>query len=93
VRIKPIMVLLVGETARSCLKLLNWLNSRGCLCQLAQSYREACNLVSCTQFLVLSQYQLPDRTAFPLVDRAYRISGDSVFIRTRGGQLFMIKDA
>jgi hypothetical protein len=52
VRIKPIMVLLVGETARSSLKLLNWLNSRGCLCQLAQSYREACNLVSCTQFLV-----------------------------------------
>jgi CheY-like chemotaxis protein len=69
VRIKPIMVLLVGETAKSSLKLLNWLNSRGCLCQLAQSYRDARNLVSCTQFdLVLSQYQLPDRTAL-LVDR------------------------
>ena len=69
-RIKPIMVLLVGETAKGSLKLLNWLNSRGCLCQPAQSYRDACNLMSCTQFdLVLSQYQLPDRTAFPLVDR------------------------
>jgi hypothetical protein len=93
VRIKPIMVLLVEETAKSSLKLLYWLNSRGCLCQMAQSYRDACNLVSCTPFvLVLSQYQLPDRTAFPVVDRL-RISGDSVFLRTRGGRLFMVKGA
>ena len=36
---------------------------------MAQSYRDAFNLVSHTQFdLVLSQYQLPDRTAFPLLD-------------------------
>jgi PleD family two-component response regulator len=67
---KPIMVLLVGETARSSLPLLRWLNRRGCRCQLAGCYREACNLISGTQFeLVLSEYQLPDRTAFPLLDR------------------------
>jgi len=42
---------------------------------LAQSYRDACNLASCTQFdLVLSQYQLTDRAAFPLSDRACRTS-------------------
>jgi CheY-like chemotaxis protein len=66
---KPIMVLLVGETARSSLQLLRWLSRRSCRCQFAQSYQDACNLVSCTQFdLVISQYQLSDRTAFPLLD-------------------------
>ena len=65
-----ISVLLVGEALENFPQLLRWLDSRGCRCQLAQSYRDACNLVSCTQFdLVLSQYQLPDRTAFPLLDR------------------------
>jgi CheY-like chemotaxis protein len=66
---KLISVLLVGEALESFPQLLRWLDSRGCRCQLAQSYRDACKLVSCTQFdLVLSQYQLPDRTAFPLLD-------------------------
>jgi CheY-like chemotaxis protein len=67
--IEPVKVLLVGEGARNSLQLLQWLSHRGCSCQVAQSCRDACNLVSRTQFdLVLSQYQLPDRTAFPLVD-------------------------
>ena len=67
--IKPVMVLLVGEAANNSLQLLQWFNRRGCCCQVAQSYRDAFNLVSHTQFdLVLSQYQLPDRTAFPLLD-------------------------
>jgi CheY-like chemotaxis protein len=67
---KLISVLLVGEALENFPQLLRWLDSRGCRCQLAQSYGDACNLVSCTQFdLVLSQYQLPDRTAFPLLDR------------------------
>jgi CheY-like chemotaxis protein len=67
--IKPTMVLLAGETARSSLQLMNWLYKRGCQCHFAASYQEACNLISRTQFdLVLSQYQLPDRTAFPLLD-------------------------
>lgn len=81
--IKPIMVLLVGETARSSLKLLQWLNGRGCRCQLAQSYRDACNLVSSTQFdLVLSQYQLSERTAFPLLDLLVGSSA-TLFFSTR----------
>ena len=67
--IKPVMVLLVGDAANNSLQLLQWFNRRGCRCQVAQSYRDAFNLVSHTQFdLVLSQYQLPDRTAFPLLD-------------------------
>jgi hypothetical protein len=67
--INPVMVLLVGEGARNALHLLQWLHHRGCSCQVAQSCLDACNLVSRTQFdLVLSQYQLPDRTAFPLLD-------------------------
>jgi len=64
-----ISVLLVGEALENFPQLLRWLDSRGCHCEFAQSYRDACNLVSCTEFdLVLSQYQLPDRTAFPLLD-------------------------
>jgi CheY-like chemotaxis protein len=67
--IKPGKVLLVGEAANNSLQLLQWFNRRGCCCQVEQSYRDAFNLVSHTQFdLVLSQYQLPDRTAFPLLD-------------------------
>ena len=65
----PIMVLLIGETARSCRQLMDWLYKRGCQCDFAMSYWEARNLISRKQFdLVLSQYQLPDRTAFPLLD-------------------------
>jgi CheY-like chemotaxis protein len=67
--IKPTTVLLVGETARSSQQLLEWLNKRSCHCQIATSYQEACTLLSRSEFdLVLSQYQLPDRTAFPLLD-------------------------
>lgn len=66
---RGIKVLLVGQTARSSLQLLQWLDNRGCECHFATSYRDACSLISRTQFdLVLSQYQLPDRTAFSLLD-------------------------
>jgi CheY-like chemotaxis protein len=66
---KPMTALLVGESARSSQQLLEWLNKRGCHCQIATSYREACTLLSRSEFdLVLSQYRLPDRTAFPLLD-------------------------
>jgi CheY-like chemotaxis protein len=66
---RPKMVLLVGEVPRSSLQLLLWLYERGCRCHFATSYRDACSLISRAQFdLVLSQYQLPDRTAFSLLD-------------------------
>jgi len=67
---KPITVLLVGATARSSLQLLLWLYKRGCRCHFATTYQDACSLISRTQFdLVLSQYHLADRTAFPLLDQ------------------------
>ena len=77
-RAKPIMVLVVGETARSSSNALEWLElatqltaslRRGTLYQFSRSYGDACELIRCTPFdVVLSEYQLPDRTAFPLLD-------------------------
>lgn len=68
--INPVMVLLVGEGAENSPQLLQWLKRRGCRCQAAKSCEDACNLVCRTQFdLVLSDYQLADGTAFPLLDR------------------------
>jgi CheY-like chemotaxis protein len=67
--IRPKKVLLVGETSKGSTQLMNWLYKRGCQCHFAMSCQEACSLISHTQFdLVLSQYQLPDRTAFPMLD-------------------------
>ena len=66
---RPKKVLLVGETSKGSTQLMNWLYKRGCQCHFAMSCQEACSLISHTQFdLVLSQYQLPDRTAFPMLD-------------------------
>jgi len=68
-RVETMSVLLVGENLGRFPRLLRWLDSRGCFCQFALSHEDACNLVSQIQFdLVISQYQLPDRTAFPLLD-------------------------
>ena len=65
-----IKVLLVGETAKNSLHLLEWLNNRGCQCQFATSCRDACTRISEMTFdLVISQYELPDRTAYPLLGR------------------------
>jgi CheY-like chemotaxis protein len=62
------VVLLVGEGAKNSPQLLQWLKDRGCRCQAVKSCEDACNLVSRTQFnLVLSDYELPDGTAFPLL--------------------------
>jgi len=88
---KPIMVLLVGETARSSLQLLRLLSRRSCRCQFAQSCRDAHDLLSCTQFdLVISQYQLSDRTAFPLLDWLAGSSATLFFsTRVEGGSLWL----
>jgi CheY-like chemotaxis protein len=67
--VTPKMVLLVGESTKATLPLERWLSERGCQCRFAGSFREACRLLSEMEFeVVLSQYQLPDRTAFPLLD-------------------------
>ena len=63
-------VLLVGQTARSSFQLLQLLDDTGCQCRFASTYRDACTLISQTAFdLVISQFELPDRTAYPLLDR------------------------
>ena len=88
---KRISVLLVGETRKNFPQLLRWLDRRGCRYQLAQSYRDARKLVSCTPFdLVLSQYQLPDRTAFPLLDRLVGSAATLFFCaRVEDGSLWL----
>ena len=66
---EPINILLVGESVRHSPQLVQWLESRGCTCRFAPSYRDACMAIGRIQFdLVLSQYDLPDRTAFPLLE-------------------------
>jgi len=67
---KPIMVLLIGGNLEGFLEVLSWLYKRGCRCHFATSFDEACRLISNAEFdLVLSQYQLLERTACSLCDR------------------------
>ena len=67
--VPPITVLLAGDTTSRSATLRKWLSRWGCHCQFAASFREACGLMSQTEFdLVLCHYELPDRTAFPLLD-------------------------
>jgi len=62
-------VLLAGDTAARSATLRRWLGHRGSYCQFAKSFQDACRLLSQRRFdLVLCQYDLPDRTAFPLLD-------------------------
>jgi CheY-like chemotaxis protein len=66
---KPFSVLLVGDVTVNSPTLLAWLGSKGFHCELADSCEEACRLIAGKEFdLVLSQYQLRDRTALPLLD-------------------------
>jgi len=54
-------ILLVGETAQSCLQLMQWLERRGCRCHFASSCKDACRLISDIRFdFVLSHFELPD---------------------------------
>jgi hypothetical protein len=67
---RGIKVLLVGQSARSSFQLLQWLDNRGCQCHFASSCNDACILISQTAFdLVISQFELQDRTAYPLLGR------------------------
>lgn len=62
-------VLLAGDTATQSSAVLDWCSGRGCRWQAARSFVEACRLMSQHEFdVVLCQYQLRDRTAFPLLD-------------------------
>jgi CheY-like chemotaxis protein len=65
----PTTVLLVGHSAARSAMLQQWLSDRGCHCQFAASFDDACRLMTEREFdLVLCQYELADRTAFPLLD-------------------------
>jgi CheY-like chemotaxis protein len=62
-------VLLAGDSAGRSARLQRWLGDRGFHCQFATSFAGACRLLAQTEFdLVLCPYELPDRTAFPLLD-------------------------
>ena len=62
-------VLLAGRTALRSVTLRKWLGQRGCHCQFVGSFEDVCSALSKKEFdLVLCQYDLPDRTAFPLLD-------------------------
>jgi hypothetical protein len=68
-RDSSISILLIGEKVQHCSELLWWLDDRGLPCEYAEFYEDACSRISRRQFdLVISEYQLPDRTAFPLLD-------------------------
>ena len=63
-------ILVVGETPQSSLELTEWLERRGCRCHFASSCKEACSLISGFEFdFVLSHFELPDRTAYPLLEK------------------------
>ena len=64
-----VTVLLVGET-RSSLRLVQWLEEQACQCHFADSCKDACACFSRIPFdFVLSQYELPDHMAYPLLKR------------------------
>lgn len=63
-------VLLVGQTARSSHRLVQWLEDQACECQFADSCKDACACFARMQFdFVLSPFELPDRPAYPLLKR------------------------
>lgn len=62
-------VLLVGPRARGSSQLLQWVVSCECECHFATTCKEACALLSCSDYdLVLSEYDLPDRAAHLLLE-------------------------
>ena len=76
-------ILVVGETAQSSLELTQWLERRGCRCHFASSCKEACRLISGFEFdFVLSHFELPDRTAYPLLEKLIG-SATTLFFSTR----------
>jgi CheY-like chemotaxis protein len=73
-------VLLAGEAASRSATLLEWLGQRGCDCHFAISFGDACRLLAQREFdLVLCQYDLPDRTALPLLDWLEGTSSTLIF--------------
>ena len=65
----PTTVLLASDTTTRSATLRKCSPHLDCYWQFAASFEDACRLMSQREFdLVLCQYELPDRTAFPLLD-------------------------
>jgi|SRR5690348_821665 CheY-like chemotaxis protein len=65
----PPRVLLAGDAGTASTALCKWMARRGCHCQFAASFEDVRKILSQAEFdLVLCQYALPDRTAFPLLE-------------------------
>jgi DNA-binding response OmpR family regulator len=65
----PVTVLLASDSPLRSATLRQWPRDMDCNWQFAASFQDACRLMSQREFdLVLCQYELPDRTAFPLLD-------------------------
>jgi DNA-binding response OmpR family regulator len=65
----PVRVLWAEDRPGRSSAVKEWLTNRGCHLQVASTFREVLSLLAQRDFdLVLCQYALPDRTAFPLLD-------------------------
>jgi CheY-like chemotaxis protein len=83
-------VLLAGDTASRSATLRKWLGQRDCHCQFATSFVETCRMLSQREFdLVLCQYDLPDRTAFPLLDWLEGSPSSLIFARSGRGRRWL----
>ena len=68
-RSTPTTVLLASDTTTRSATLRKCSPHLDCYWQFASSFEDACRLMSQREFdLVLCQYELPDRTAFPFLD-------------------------
>lgn len=77
-------VLLAGDAETSDM-LRRWLAPRGCECQRAESFADACKTLARTHFdIVLCQYALPDHTALPLLDRLEGTQATLLFYSSSG---------
>ena len=81
----PTTVLLAGDITTRSATLRKWSRHLDCYWQFAASFQDACRLMSQREFdLVLCQYDLPDRTAFPLLDWLEG-SGSTLLFSARAG--------
>jgi CheY-like chemotaxis protein len=65
----PTTVLLAGYAGIESAVLCRWLARHDCHCQFAASFEDVRKILSQAEFdLVLCDYALPDRTAFPLLE-------------------------
>lgn len=65
----PVRVLWAEDKPGGCLAVSEWLTNRGCDLQVVSTFQEVASLLAQADFdLVLCQYALRDRTAFPLLD-------------------------